>query len=86
MKDLNMIGWLTQLGLSVAAPLVCFIGLALWLQQRFDLGSWVLITGVIAGVISAADGFRICLKAMERMSKNRSKDTEPPPVSFNDHD
>lgn len=86
MKELNMIVWLTQLGLSIAAPLVCFIGLAAWLRQRFNLGSWILIVGVIFGLVSAADSFRVCMKAMERMSKNRSKDTEPPPVSFNDHD
>ncbi len=85
MKDLNLIVWLTQLGLSVAMPLAGFILLALWLQSKFGWGDWVLWAGIIVGAVCAVDGFRSSLKAMERLSKNK-KDDEPPPVSFNEHD
>lgn len=85
MKEFNMLIWLTQLGISVAAPLVlCTLG-AVWLRGRFGLGAWVLLVGIGAGCILAADGFRTCVKAMERMSAGRKQDREPPPVSFNDH-
>ena len=47
MKDMKLLIWLTQLGLSVAGPLVGFILLALWLRQRFDLGIWVLVIGIL---------------------------------------
>ena len=47
MKNLNMLVWLTQLGLSVAGPLAGFILLAVWLRQRFELGGWVLVVGII---------------------------------------
>ena len=40
MKNLNMLVWLTQLGLSVAGPLAGFILLAVWLRQHFELGGW----------------------------------------------
>lgn len=76
--------WLTQLGLSVALPPLGFILLALWLQDRFFLGSWVLIAGIAVGVICAIDGFRTSLKAMARMSDDKKQ--EKPPVSFNDHE
>lgn len=85
MKDLSLLVWLTQLGLSVALPFGGFIALALWLQSRFGWGSWTLWAGIILGALCAIDGFRINLRAMARMSKDKSAPQEPP-VSFNDHD
>lgn len=84
MKNLSLLVWLTQLGFSVAFPLAGFVLLAVWLQNRFALGSWVIWAGVIVGVICAADGLRTSLKAMARLSKSK-QDDEPPPVFFNDH-
>ena len=85
MKNVNLLIWLTQLGISVAAPLGGFIWLGVWLRQRFDLGVWVVLAGIFLGVVCDVDGMRVSLKAMERMAKDK-KDTEPPPVSFNDHE
>ena len=84
MKDVNLPIWLAQLGISVAAPLGGFIWLGIWLQQRFDLGIWVVLAGIFVGIVCAFDGLRVSLKAMERMSKEKNE--EPPPVSFNDHE
>lgn len=85
MKDLTLLVWLTQLGLSVALPLAGFILLALWLQGRFGWGDWVLWAGIAVGLICAIDGLRISLKTLSRLSKDKKEDS-PPPVSFNDHD
>lgn len=85
MKEFNMLIWLTQLGFSVAAPLVlCTLG-ALWLRDRFCLGPWVILVGIGLGFWLAIDGFRSSLKAMNRMGKPRHKDQDEPPISFNDH-
>ena len=84
MKNLSMLVWLTQLGLSVAVPPVIFIMLAVWLRDRFSLGSWIVWTGIVLGLICAAEGLRTSLKAMEKMSEQKKK--ENPPVSFNDHE
>lgn len=84
MKKMNLLIWLTQLGLSVVLPLGGFILLALWLQKQFAWGDWVIVAGVVLGIICAVDGLRVSLKAMERMSKDKKE--EAPPVSFNDHD
>lgn len=84
MKNLKMLVWLTQLGLSVALPPLGFIWLAIRLQSRFGWGKWTLWTGIILGIICVVDGFKNCLKAMERMSNSNGK--EEPPVSFNEHD
>ena len=84
MKNLNLLVWLTQLGLSVAVPLGGFVLLAVWLRQQFGWGVWVIAAGVIIGLVCAVDGLRTSLKAMEHMAKDKKEDV--PPVSFNDHD
>ena len=84
MKNLSLLVWLTQLGLSVALPPCGFILLSLWLRDRFSWGNWVLWVGIIVGVICAFEGLRSSLKAMEQMSKK--EETGEKPVSFNEHD
>ncbi len=84
MKDINMLVWLTQLGLSVAAPLAGFVLLAVWLQKRFQWGAWVIVAGVVLGGISAVSGLRATLKAMENMAKGKSEDHSS--IGFNDHE
>ena len=83
MKDWTLLTWMTQLGLSIAAPLAGFIFLALWLRNQFSLGSWVLWVGILLGLISALDGLRTSLKALTRLTKSESQDK--PAVSFHDH-
>ena len=80
-----MLVWLTQLGLSVVIPPVCTIGLAVWLHRSHNWGTWVIWVGILLGVICAADGLRVSLRAMEKLGSSRKDDT-PPPVAFNDHD
>jgi hypothetical protein len=85
MKDLTLLTWLTQLGLSVALPLAGFILLGLWLRDSLCWGDWALWAGIGLGFISAFDGLRISLKALSQLAKNKKADA-PPPLSFNDHD
>lgn len=84
MKDINMLVWLTQLGLSVALPLIGFSFLGLWLHNAFSIGKWVIWVMLILGILSAVSGFRSSLHAMRCMSQSKQPE-EPPPVSFNDH-
>ncbi len=84
MKNINLLVWVTQLGLSVAVPLAGFILLAVWARNRWELGQWVILVGVALGVVSAVDGLRQSLKILSNMSKDKNK--EEPPVSFNDHE
>lgn len=84
MKNISLLVWLSQLGLSVTVPLGGFILLGVWLHNRFEWGSWIIVICTILGVICAVDGLRSSLKAMDRIAKNEAE--EKPPVSFNDHD
>ena len=86
MKEFNMLIWLTQLGISVTAPLAVFTLLGLWLRRQFNLGVWVVFCLCVLGFICAVRSFCQSLKMMERMDKNSSRQSSPPPVSFNDHE
>ena len=77
MKELKMLIWLTQLGLSIALPPAGFVWLAVWLRGRFSLGNWVIFVGIVLGIAGAVDGFRSSLKAMQMMEKHDKKN-EPP--------
>ena len=84
MKNLSLLVWLTQLGLSVAVPPVCFIGLAVWLRNSFGWGQWVLWVGIVLGIYCAITGFVSTLRSLSRLSEDKKK--EAPPAAFNDHD
>ena len=86
MKEFNMLIWLTQLGISVTAPLAIFTLLGLWLRSRFDLGAWIILISCLLGFVCAVRSFCQSLKMMEMMDKNGSRKKDPPPVSFNDHE
>ena len=83
MKWLQMLTWLTQLGLNTAVPLAGFVLLAVWLRNRFDLGLWVLFVGIGLGLLFAIDGFCRSLKILDGMSKEKGK---RPPASFSEHE
>ena len=74
MKAMQLLIWLTQLGLSVALPPAGFIWLAAWLKRTYELSAWVLVVGIILGIAGAIEGFRTSLKAMEKLSKEDRKD------------
>lgn len=83
MKDLQLLTWLTQLGLSTAVPLAGFVLLGVWLHNRFGLGNWVLFVGIGLGLLFAIDGFVRSLKHLSELGKDKKK---KPPVSFGEHD
>ena len=74
MKDLGLLVWLTQLGLSVAVPLGGFVWLAVWLRNRFDWGVWVIVVGVLLGLFCAVDGFIKNMRALQQMTKKKKEE------------
>ena len=85
MKDLNLLIWLTQLGISVAVPLAGFIILGVWLHQAQGWGVWTVFAGIALGLSGAVSGLRRSLRAMGMMAKEK-KEPDPIPLSFNEHD
>ena len=89
MKHWNLLIWVPQFGISVVFPLILFIMLAVWLQERWGWGSWVIVAGIFCGLITAAIGLRDTARArLEASGHKKDKDEKPrdPGVSFNSHD
>ena len=90
MKDLNLLVWLTQLGLGIAVPMGGCIWGAIWLRDRYGLGSWVIVCGCILGLFftvnSMLGSFRMLEDMMKRKQQKEEKKLNVPPVSYNEHD
>ena len=84
MKNVNLIVWLTQLGLSAAIPPVVFILLAVWLRNRLQWGNWVIVVGVVIGIVCAINGLRNSMKTMETMVGEKKEEKQP--LAFNNHE
>ena len=58
MKDFIQFGkalsQISQLGLSVAAPIVLSVWVSGWISRKFGLGNWVMLIGIVLGVGGAA--------------------------------
>jgi len=62
------IGYLTQLGFSIAFPMIFFTMGSVWLSRRFSLGTWVIFVGVIFGLISGLSCFATFAKHVMKES------------------
>ena len=84
MKILNLLMWVGQFGFSIIFPMLFFMFLGVWIQNRFGLGIWILIIFGILGLLTTISTVKSCLhslcKAAEEASGNKT-----PPIGFNDH-
>lgn len=84
MKILNLLMWVGQFGLSVIFPTLFFLILAVWLQNKFSLGFWIIIVCGILGLLTTFSTAKACLHSLRKAAEEVSS-TKPRPVSFNDH-
>ncbi|MBQ3194620.1 MAG: AtpZ/AtpI family protein [Oscillospiraceae bacterium] len=84
MKILNLLMWVGQFGFSVIFPTLFFLILAVWLQQKFSLGMWIILVFGILGVLTSISTTRSCLHSLRKAAEEASGSTTAP-VSFNDH-
>lgn len=84
MKILNLLMWVGQFGFSVIFPTVFFLCLAVWLQNKFSLGPWVVIVFAVLGVMTSISTTKACLHSLRKAAEEVSGKQQRP-VSFNDH-
>ena len=84
MKNLSLLIWLSQLGISVAVPLAGFVLLAVWLQNKFGLGMWILIVFGILGILVTISTVKANWKALQKAA-DEAAGRKDPPIAFNDH-
>lgn len=84
MKFLALITWVGQFGLSAIFPTLFFLILGVWLQNKYQLGIWVVIVLGILGVLTSVSTTRSCLRSMRKAADEASGEKHIP-LSFNDH-
>ena len=78
-KNLSLLVWVTQFGLSAVAPLCGALLLGSWL----DLGPWGMTACGLVGLLTSVSTACACVKAMRRETKQVK---EQPGVAFNEHE
>ena len=75
MKYLSLLTWVGQVGFSCLFPTCVFFMLGVYLQNRFELGVWVVIVRGIIGFLTSISTARSCLQSMrkeiDRISKSQ---------------
>lgn len=73
-RIISRISLITQLGLSlVTPPLLLLLG-ALWLQNRFGVGDWILLCAILTGIISGGCAVYNLIRAELQSEKRRRSD------------
>ena len=71
--------YMTQIGLSMSIPPILSMLAAGWLQQRFQLGDWVILLGILFGI----GGMITNLLEYVRLFSNRAKKETEERIAFN---
>lgn len=74
MKYLSLLIWVGQFGFSCLFPTCVFLMLGIYLQNRFDLGVWIVIVLGIIGFLTSLSTARTCLRSMRKEIDRISKD------------
>ena len=84
MKFLTLIMWVGQFGFSVLFPTCFFLMVAVWLQQKFSLGIWIVAVLGVIGLLTSFSTAKSCLHSILK-EMERGSDKKDPPPAFNDH-
>ena len=71
---LRGISYLTQVGLSLATPIILCLLAAHWLQARFGMGSWLMLAGLLIGLVSGLMNLWSFFKMVEKKALRSSDD------------
>ena len=68
---LQYLTYLSQVGLSLAAPIVlCLLG-ATWAVNRFGVGEWVYLLAIVLGIGGGVSAFVSFARYVSRQSKKK---------------
>ena len=84
MKFLSLIMWVGQFGFSVLFPTCFFLMVAVWLQQKFSLGIWIVAVLGVIGLLTSFSTAKSCLQSILK-EMERGSDKKDPPPAFNAH-
>ncbi len=70
---ITALAMVTQFGITVITPvLLCIIG-AIWLRDKFNLGNWTVILGILIGIASSVLSMIKLLRQMSELAKEEDE-------------
>ena len=78
MKDMvkiaRMLALFGQLGFTIVTPPIVLALLAHWLQDRFSIGSWVMVLAIVLGLAASVGGVCGYYRRVTAFEKKQKKD------------
>lgn len=84
MKLLNLLMWVGQFGFSIIFPTLFFLIFAVWLQNKFSLGMWIVVVFGVLGILTSISTTRSYLRSLRKAAEEVTEKKDPP-ISFNNH-
>ena len=84
MKILSLLMWVGQFGFSIIFPTLFFLLAAVWLQNKFQLGMWIILVFGILGILTTVSTAKSCLRSLRKAAEEASG-SKHPPIGFNEH-
>ncbi len=75
---LTALSMITQFGITTLTPMLLCIFAAMWLKNRFALGDWVVLAGLVLGIGS---GIMSMLKMIKQMGELVKKEDDDEPAA-----
>lgn len=85
MKFLSLIMWVTQFGVSLVFPMLVFLWLGVWLQDKYGFGVWIILLCGVIGFLTSVSTAKSCWRSMQKEAFGTGDQDEPPTVAFNNH-
>ena len=87
LKVVKAVSYMGQLGFTLLTPPLVLICLAWWIEDRFDVGTWVMALALVIGLItSAVSAYQLYRRILADSKKHKPKDEVEKPVVFYHHE
>ena len=87
MNVLRLLATFGQLGFTLITPPVVMALLGWWMQQRFGLGTWIMLVFIVIGLLtSAASAWKFYIRVIGPEGKKTKAEPVDRPVVFYTHE
>lgn len=70
------LGLISQLSISMITPIFMMLALCVWLKNRFSLGNWIVIAGLLLGVGSGLSSVWTFVRSFLREGQRQQQEYE----------
>lgn len=77
---------LTQLGFSLITPPLVMVWLTTWLNEKFSVGIWIVVVGIVVGVLAAVSSAITFFRRYTAKEDEEDKPDSSQSTGFNSHE